>query len=119
MSTTIVVIICLVVVVGSSLALLTNKTRFFSSILGYLLIALHLLVLFRDSNMGKQVKFFSNISTPSAFFWELFGFLGYNFVLILGIILVFVAKKERIRTNNETMGADGDDDKDEEDENKE
>ena len=117
---TMIFIISLVVIVGACIALLTDKTRFFCSMLGYFLIALHMLVLFHDSNTGRQVKFFANVSTPSAFFYELFGFIGYNLILIIGIILVIVARKEKrkhVETNKETM--EEDEDEDEEDENKE
>jgi hypothetical protein len=115
---TMILIASLVFVVMAIAALITNKTRLFCSVLGYSLIALQLLVLFRNSNMGKEVKFFTNVTNPSLFLWELFGFIGYNLFLIIGIVCLIVANREKKKTivaNEETT----EEDEDEEDENKE
>lgn len=94
---TIIFIAILVFIVMAIAALKTNKTRLLCSVLGYFLIALQLLVLFRNSNMGKEVKYFANVTNLSTFLWELSGFIGYNLFLIIGIVCVIVANREKKR----------------------
>ena len=108
---TIILIACLVFIVMSIAALITNKTRLFCSVLGYFLIALQLLVVFRNSNMGNEVKYFTNVTNLSTFLWELSGFIGYNLFLIIGVVFVIVANREKKRPIEEN--------EEEEDENEE
>jgi hypothetical protein len=86
--TMVLLVICIVIIVGSILAIRMKKTETFCTVLGCALIGFHLLVSLKNYNTGSQVEYFTNVQSLSNFFWDLSGFLGYHFVLIIGIIFL-------------------------------